>query len=140
MKKANLIGTVLLALAACHQRNDDPPPYQIIHLNYSIEDGLWTYAAADYFFILDDSITFNDSTGLLLITTPHALDSTYLEITGTNCPTPITTATWTIDQPTPDRWRLALQLPPATLACLQDRSLWDDDYWSFDFRIRVLPP
>ncbi|MEO6038014.1 MAG: hypothetical protein ABIQ93_06330 [Saprospiraceae bacterium] len=131
----------IFLLSACCRSNDESPlPFQIVHLNYSIEDGLWTYYPEDYFFILDDSTVFDDSTGILLIKTPHPLDANYLEITGTNCSSPIITATWTIDQLSPDQWRLSIQLPAATIACLQDQLLWGNDYWSFDFRLRVLPP
>lgn len=129
-----------VVLAACHPDNDHAPPYQTIQLNYSIEDGLWSYADHDYFFVLSDTTTFDDSTGLLMVTTPYALDPAYCEITGTNCPAPITGAVWDIAQLPSGRWRLAIQLPVTTVACIQNKALWDDDYWSFDFRIHAVPP
>lgn len=142
MKKATCITLLcVVALASCHPPDDDPPPpYQVVHLNYSIEDGLWSYADQDYFFVISDSTTFDNSTGTLIVTTPYPLDATYCEITGTNCPTPITGATWDIVHLPSGRWRLAIQLPAATVACIHDQALWDDDYWSFDFRIRAAPP
>lgn len=139
-KSTSILLLCFLALANCHPPPDDPPPFQTIQLNYSIEDGLWAYAQPDRFFVLTDQTTFDDSTGLLCITTPYPLDSTYCEIIGTNCPSPITAATWNIHQAQSGHWQLIIQLPAATVACIQDHLLWDDDYWSFDFRIRVLPP
>ena len=127
------------ALAACHRPAADPLLYQTLHLNYSIEDGLWSYDDTDYFFILSDVTTFDDSSGTLQLTTPYPLDSTYCEINGTNCPTPITQFTWSIGQLQPGQWQLTIQLSASTVACIQEQSLWDNDYWWFDFSIRVLP-
>ena len=53
-----------VTLAACHRQEEAPLPFQLVHLNYSTEDGLWAYAPEAYFFILDDSTTFDDSTGV----------------------------------------------------------------------------
>lgn len=142
MKKATCtILLCLVALAACRRSDDElPPPYQTVHLNYSIEDGLWSYADEDYYFVISDSTTFDDSTGTLIVTTPYPLDPAYCEIVGTNCPSPINEVAWSIGQLPAGRWQLVIRLPAATVACIQNQVLWDDDYWSFDFRIRAAPP
>lgn len=131
----------IFALTACQRPDDElPMSYQTIQLNYSIEDGLWSYAAEDRFFVTSDATTFDDSTGILSVTTSYPLDPTYCEIVGTNCPSPITEAIWYIEQLPSGQWRLTIQLPATTVTYIQDKSLWDDDYWSFDFRIRAVAP
>ena len=131
----------VVTLAACQRPDDElPTVYQTLHLNYSQEDGLWSYAAEDYFFVTSDVTTFDESTGVLRVVTSFPIDPSYCEIVGTNCPSPITDAKWKIEQLSSDQWQLTIQLPATTISAIQDKSLWDDDYWSFDFRIRVVGP
>lgn len=131
----------VVTLTACHRPEDDRPmSYQTLQLNYSAEDGLWSYEDEDRFFVTSDITSFDESTGILNVITDYPLDPGYCEIVGTNCPVPITDANWSIQQLPSSQWQLTIQLPAATMSAIQDKSLWDEDYWSFDFRIRVLKP